>query len=371
MEIGGLLMWILVGIYAVFFGWLWAGWRKNIPLTKGQAPMPSISVVVAFRNEAQQLPVLLKSLRQIDVEGLEVELILVDDGSDDAGPDIISLHTQGFPYPAQMIQSQGIGKKAALTTGIHAAQGEVIVTTDADCTFSPRWLQQIAGYYTHQEVQLVAAPVAYCAGTFGGRLLAIELHMLMGIAAACIAHRMPTMANGANFSFRKQLFITLHGYQNHLHLPSGDDEFFLHRAASHAPQGLRYAVHPDALVSSEPPQTFRQFVHQRLRWAGKWGNYTTMFPKLLGGFVFTFNLMWISAIGLLMAKGDTFFILGAGVVSKWLIETLFLYVTKSLSHRQPSLLETLVVSMGYPFYTVLFGLSARVGSFQWKGRKYP
>lgn len=91
-----------------------------------------VSCVVPGLNEYDNLCVLLPQLQAL-LQTLEIswEIIVVDDGSSDQTPSLMAQWTRqpGFAY-VQL--SRNFGKEAALTAGLEAAQGDVIVLLDAD-----------------------------------------------------------------------------------------------------------------------------------------------------------------------------------------------------------------------------------------------
>ena len=100
------------------------------------AAAPKVSVVVACYNGARTLKTCLDSLTRLNYPDYEV--ILVDDGSTDATPDI----ARNFKS-VRLIQHPNHGLSVARNTGIAAATGEIIAFTDADCRADEDWL-----YYT-------------------------------------------------------------------------------------------------------------------------------------------------------------------------------------------------------------------------------
>ncbi|MCH7938700.1 MAG: glycosyltransferase, partial [Candidatus Marinimicrobia bacterium] len=79
-------------LYALFILWLWRGVLRLEPLVPSTS-RPFVSVIVAARNEAQNLPGLLDSLRIQSYPADRLELIVVDDGSTDDTYSILSQHT--------------------------------------------------------------------------------------------------------------------------------------------------------------------------------------------------------------------------------------------------------------------------------------
>jgi glycosyltransferase involved in cell wall biosynthesis len=97
-----------------------------------------VSIVIPLFNEDESLPELCSWIsRVMDQEQLSYEVILIDDGSSDNSWDVItqiSAANQAF----KGIQFQrNYGKSAALNEGFKAAQGEVVITMDADMQDSP------------------------------------------------------------------------------------------------------------------------------------------------------------------------------------------------------------------------------------------
>jgi GT2 family glycosyltransferase len=100
---------------------------------------PKVSVVVAAYNAGTTLKLCLESLRRLNYPDYEV--ILVDDGSTDATPQIGS----AFPGIRYVRHPANLGLSAARNTGIAAATGEIIAFTDADCRADEDWLHHLVG----------------------------------------------------------------------------------------------------------------------------------------------------------------------------------------------------------------------------------
>jgi glycosyltransferase involved in cell wall biosynthesis len=99
-----------------------------------------LSAVVPFLNEAENLPRLIEALeRTLPPLGLAWELVLVDDGSRDGSLAVAKAELQRRPQlSATLISlSRNFGKEAALTAGLEAAQGDVVVPLDADLQDPP------------------------------------------------------------------------------------------------------------------------------------------------------------------------------------------------------------------------------------------
>ena len=101
---------------------------------------PLVSAVVPFLNEADALPGLFSSLeRYLATLGLPWELVLVDDGSKDCSLEIVRQILAERPYIKATVLSlsRNFGKEAALTAGLEASHGDVVVPLDADLQDPP------------------------------------------------------------------------------------------------------------------------------------------------------------------------------------------------------------------------------------------
>jgi glycosyltransferase involved in cell wall biosynthesis len=101
---------------------------------------PLLSAVVPFLNEAENLPSLITELDQtLSGLGVPFELVLVDDGSRDGSLHIAREELKKRPSLQAVLLSlsRNFGKEAALTAGLEASRGDVVVPLDADLQDPP------------------------------------------------------------------------------------------------------------------------------------------------------------------------------------------------------------------------------------------
>jgi len=103
-----------------------------------------ISIVIPLLNEAESLPELHEWIRNIlDPMPLSYEVIFIDDGStDDSWSCIVDLQTKDNRVKGIRLQ-RNYGKSAALNEGFKAAEGEVVITMDADLQDSPAEIPEL------------------------------------------------------------------------------------------------------------------------------------------------------------------------------------------------------------------------------------
>lgn len=97
-----------------------------------------ISVVIPLFNESESLPELMAWIdRVMQANQFSYEVIMVDDGSDDNSWQIIEQLKGSFASLKAIRFQRNYGKSAALNEGFKAAQGDIVVTMDADLQDSP------------------------------------------------------------------------------------------------------------------------------------------------------------------------------------------------------------------------------------------
>jgi dolichyl-phosphate beta-glucosyltransferase len=95
---------------------------------------PALSVVIPAYNEASRLPQFLEAARAwlTKTYGDDYEIVVVNDGSSDGLDDLIEVMRLSWPQLRLISHTKNEGKGAAVRTGVQAANGELILVTDAD-----------------------------------------------------------------------------------------------------------------------------------------------------------------------------------------------------------------------------------------------
>jgi len=97
-----------------------------------------ISVVVPLLNEEESLPELTSWIARVMADNnFSFELLFIDDGSTDSSWQVIEQLKQEFPQVKGIKFRRNYGKSAALNVAFEAAQGDVVITMDADLQDSP------------------------------------------------------------------------------------------------------------------------------------------------------------------------------------------------------------------------------------------
>ncbi|MCK9409001.1 MAG: glycosyltransferase, partial [Bacteroidetes bacterium] len=263
------VFWILIvlsAVYVVFHSFLWRGINRLFhPKFTGSEHW--LSVIVAARNEEQNIGALLESLVQQEYPADHFEIIVTNDRSTDATASIVSSFQQKYPNIRLINIRENASdmphKKNALSAAIALARNDILVCTDADCIAPTRWLQTVSEYFT-DDVGIVAGYSPYHNGQAGSFLRYEELKNSV-IAAAAVGAGVPFMCTGRNFAYRMQVFHEVGGFEKIKHSISGDDDLFLQLVSKETKWNIRYITSSDCAVRTSPPETLSQFIRQRTR----------------------------------------------------------------------------------------------------------
>ena len=209
MEITIYISFLFLSIYFILIMFYVWGWIKlNVfNYTKDFNPV-QVSIVIACRNEEQNIGKLLTSLLNQEYPKDKIEIILVNDHSDDNTTNIIN----GFIQENQNIKlfilpEDLIGKKDAMTFGVKNACSELILTTDADCNAGPLWISSMVSYYLQYRPKLLSGPVLMENKTLFQQLQTLEFASLVGSGAGAVGINKAIMVNGANLLFEKLNYL--------------------------------------------------------------------------------------------------------------------------------------------------------------------
>ena len=117
-----------------------------------------ISVVVPLYNEEESLPELFAWIKRVmDKNKFSYEVIFVNDGSTDSSWDVIEkIHTENPDHVHGIKFRRNHGKSPALFCGFEKAQGDVVITMDADLQDSPDEIPELYRMITEDGYDLVS-----------------------------------------------------------------------------------------------------------------------------------------------------------------------------------------------------------------------
>ena len=344
-----------------------------------------ISVIIPARNEEKDLPALLKALSGQSYDKSLFEVIVVDDHSTDHTAAIV----KQFNWPniklirlADHVDAPGINsyKKKAIETAIAQSNGELIVTTDADCVVPPGWLETIAAFYKKNDPALIVMPVSYsCRNNSLEIFQALDFMVLQGITGASVHKNIHSMCNGANLAYSKKAFEEVEGFKGINNIASGDDMLLMHKIYKRYPAGIKYLRSNAVIVHTAPMHSWKDFLNQRIRWASKADKYDDKRIFVVLALVYFFNA-WLLVLPLIAVFKNfqcSIFNMQFSILELWLVllllktitELFFLYPVATFFKKEKLLWWFPAAQPFHILYTIIAGWLGKFGSYQWKGRK--
>jgi cellulose synthase/poly-beta-1,6-N-acetylglucosamine synthase-like glycosyltransferase len=247
-----------------------------------ELPRPTLAVLVAARNEAAVLPETLKAL--LAQAQPPEEIVVVDDGSDDATPEAL-LAAFGMappalgglalgPGPLRWLRLPPGGKARAMNAALGRIASEVVVTVDADTRLESGAIAAMREAFARDPGLVAATGVItpVCAPTVLGRTLqwfqTYEYIRNFLSRYAWMRRDSLVLISGAFAGFRTAAVIEVGGFDPDCLVEDYELIHRLKRFGSNQHRSWRTAVVGGARAQTEAPSTPMAFLRQRRRWFG-------------------------------------------------------------------------------------------------------
>jgi len=116
-----------------------------------------ISIIIPFLDESESLPELTEWIRNVVTKNnFSYEIIMIDDGSTDSSWQVVEELRRKNPNIKGIKFQRNYGKSAALNEGFRAAQGDVVITMDADLQDSPEEIPELRRMILEDKYDLVS-----------------------------------------------------------------------------------------------------------------------------------------------------------------------------------------------------------------------
>jgi len=350
------------------FVYLRVVWRNEKPVSSETNKTPPVSVIICARNEEENLLLNLPVVLEQDYPSFEV--IVVDDCSDDNTNRVLAEFKQKYPHLRSTTIKKGAsfinGKKFAAAVGIKAAQHEWLLFTDADCC--PDGMQWITSMSRHfvDDKDIVLGYGSFL--TQKGYLnqwirydACFTALQYLGFAAMGKAY----MGVGRNLAFRQSLFFAHNGFAAHAHIPSGDNDLFVNRAATK--RNVAVTCIKNAHTRAIPKKSFAEWARQRRKniAIGRYYKPSQIFWLSLEPF--TRILMWSSFAVLLFLYPFWEFVLMILILRMIIFLSVIRVASKRLNESkilQHAMFFDLVAPFVHFYLCLLNRLSSK--QYQWK-----
>lgn len=344
------------------------GCSKKFPkIKRSDESLPTVSIIVAARNEEENILRCLKALNKLEYPEDKLQIILVDDRSTDKTENIIENFIINKTKFTKIVTKKEIGrlkgKTNALANALEVATGEIIFTTDADCVMVPSWVKTVVSYY-QEDVAMVNGFTTQTANSNFSGMQAIDFVYLLIVASGTINLKTPLSCIGNNMSYRKKAYFEVGGYEN---LPfSVTEDFNLLKAINKLKKyKIIYPLDKDALVTSTACKNLKALYLQKKRWAigglkAPWRGYVIFIFGYVTNLLMLLTPFFISKI--------------------WMYLVLFKLVTDLFLlfpvYKKLGLVKDLKYFFTFEIYYIIYVTLLPVIVFitgqrvNWKGRKY-
>lgn len=242
-----------------------------------------VSVIVAAKNEATNIPNLISALLNQNYSKDNFELIIVDDNSNDNTYGIAEEATKELDNfkVIKAVDKLFEGKRGALDIGIKLSKHPYILITDADCEPAKEWINSFANSFKNENDFLFGIAPYKATKSITNLISRFENLRANIIVFAFAKLGIPYSASARSFGFSKKAFNKIGGYKNTTETLSGDDDLLLREAVNNKFK-IGVITNSDAFVFSKTKEKFSEYVNQKSRHTSTSLHYSLKNQLLLG-----------------------------------------------------------------------------------------
>lgn len=337
---------------------------KNKSLFLEENELPFVSILVAARNEENNIRRCLESLNALGFPKQNYEVLIGNDQSEDNTGSVVNEYIKDKPNFRLINIKENLGKakgKANVLAHLaHEAKGKYFFITDADIAINPDWINCFLPFLYSPETYVSGTTIVKGSG-FWSNLQEMEW-ILFNAIYRCIDEFQPVAAAGNNMALSAEAYWKTGGYENIEFSVTEDYQLF--KEMKKLGYKHRQILRPCSLGLSLPVGGFASLLRQRKRW-------------LVGGRdlpFFMWVLLTLYALFLPALVGLFFLSLPLALmflVFKVLLDGVFMYVTA----KRVNFLFKLWLMPVFEIYLYILNILVFIYFFipvkvYWKGRKY-
>ena len=363
-----ILAWILVGSFLIIqIVGLYSLLVNPKPKEKPKSFFPKVSVLVAARNEENNLSECLQSLSLLNYPNDKLEILIGNDRSEDTTGKIADSFSEKYSHfktfhldGTEFTQTKG--KARVLAFLANQAQGEYLFITDADIEINPEWINELLANFD-ENTALVSGLTMVKKNNLFASLQSIDWLYFMSLINGLSNINMGVTAVGNNMAVKTKAYKETGGYEN---MPfSITEDYKLYKTLREIGYKTRNLLTPNAVLLSKSIPTFVEWLHQRKRWL-KGGLELPLFWKSILSVV---ALFYFAMAFIFFTHPQLWLFVW---FAKFSLQSLqLLWVSQLLKQKAPSIMSILVYDLylyiGMPLMALFFLYPGKV---VWKGRKF-
>lgn len=265
------ILYIAIALYFIEHLVYFLGMFRNFnsrKVTFGENNYSSVSVIVAARNEEQNISACIESLLKLEYPADKLEIIIINDRSTDKTGEIVKSYTEKNPaliyMETEASQSRLKGKTGALNQAIGRSKGEIIFTTDADCTVKPSWLKEMVRYYDDKTGVVNSFTIVEPKNLYHG-FQSYDWLYLLTIATGADGINNQLSCVGNNMSYRKEAYEEVGGYEK-VKFSVTEDFMLLKTIRDNTKWKVKFPVDEKIMNTTLPCVDFKDLYRQKKRW---------------------------------------------------------------------------------------------------------
>ncbi|HEX2959186.1 MAG TPA: glycosyltransferase [Chitinispirillaceae bacterium] len=363
--------------YAAAIAILYRGLRRLSATTNNKPGNFSFSVLIAARNEEDNIGGCLRSILNQTISTDRYEIIVVDDRSEDRTASIVNEFIKnGAPVrliSVKEVPSGVVPKKNAISLAAQAACNEILVFTDADCVVLPSWIETIDRYCAPDTGFLQGITTYFNVPGMNPLFFGLQAVDFLShgiVAAAGISAGIPINSNANNMVIRKDVFFELGGFSNGMErIVSADDDLLLQSVWRSKKWKVTFMADSAGAVTTRPTLTVRGVFDQRKRWGSNTAHYSPVQVLFLSG-IFLFYCMIAAQLVFSVFDSRALYIFCALAGTKFVGELCLMLPGSALFGRKELrkyLLPASLIQLPVVVGAVVFGV---FGTFSWKGQRF-
>ena len=355
------IIFLLTLIFLIYTLLIYSALNKLFRYKKLNRTELKLSVIIAAKNEENNITNLISALKKQSYPSNLFEVIIVDDNSSDNTFEITKSEIQELNN-FKLIRTENKiykAKKGALDIGIKNSSNPYIVITDADCIPSVDWLKSFANKFA-QENDFVFGIAPYRqTKSFVNKIASFENLRAHIIMFAFAKLGFPYSAAARSFGFSRSAFEKISGYQNTTETLSGDDDLLLREAVKNKLK-IGMVTIESAFVLSETKNTYEEYKKQKLRHTSTSYHYSLKNKIILA-------LWHISNIVLLLSSIFIFYnsVFFLPIFLKFILDLFIVNMFQRNFGYKFNLFEIVLMQIIYELQLIYFFILAKKFSAKW------
>jgi cellulose synthase/poly-beta-1,6-N-acetylglucosamine synthase-like glycosyltransferase len=215
-----------------------------------------VTVIIPAFNAEKAISRCLDALTGQNYSG-ELEIIVIDDGSTDSTPDIVSQYKR-----VQLVRQKNAGPASARNKGASAARGDIILFTDSDCVPEQNWISEMLRPF-HEDREVVGVKGAYKTRQreITARFVQLEYEDKYNYM---LKDKYIDFIDTYSAGFRKNIFLEMNGYDTAFPVACAEDVELSYRMSN---RGHKMVFNPDAVVYHTHPDRLIDYLKKKYKFA--------------------------------------------------------------------------------------------------------